>query len=97
MTSNIFNVLIYNYSTRKVEPYDVIDYFVTAYNRLEEKPEDFEKWVKNESLYQFWSRCQYELVVDSFPSSKQVKIDVHYQIMLNFDLICGVLKKELNI
>ena len=60
-----FNVIIYDQTHKKFVPYDVIPYFVQAYEELKEKKykkipetfEEFKKFVKDEGMYQFWSRC----------------------------------------
>ena len=77
-----FNVINYNFNARKFEPYDVIPYLVHAYNNRVEKhnelPEEeywkvpqtfdeFKEFVQKESQYQFWSRCEYEIILSPWP------------------------------
>lgn len=69
-----FNVLSFNFNKGKIEPYDVIPYFKRIWeamntpdkNNLINK-EKFKEWVIFEAKYQFWSRCQYEMVVGAWP------------------------------
>ena len=77
-----FNVINYNFNARKFEPYDVIPYLVHAYKeqikRHRDNPNDdywkvpetfdeFKIFVQRESQYQFWSRCEYEIVLGPWP------------------------------
>ena len=112
-----FNVIIYNINNKKFEPYNIIPYLVSRYNKKENKPktfDEFKEFVKNESLYQWWSRCEYEIILGPWPYTSSPserydkkgendveawkehwekhldeckKIDVHYQVMMNLDVI----------
>lgn len=77
-----FNVINYNFNSKKFEYYDVIPYLVNAYKELVKRHksnpdddywkipetfEEFKKFVKRESQYQFWSRCEYEIVLGPWP------------------------------
>lgn len=59
--------------------------------------EEFKKFVQQESLYQFWSRCQYEMICHGWPvQKKDHKLDVHEQIMMNIDTISEILYNEIH-
>ena len=77
-----FNVINYNFNARKFEPYDVIPYLVHAYKeqikrhrdnpnddywKIPETFDEFKIFVQRESQYQFWSRCEYEIVLGPWP------------------------------
>ena len=77
-----FNVINYNFNTKKFEAYDVIPYLVRAYKKQVEKNKEypnaeywkvpetfkqFKEFVHKESQYQFWSRCEYEIVLGPWP------------------------------
>ncbi|MBP5423889.1 MAG: hypothetical protein J6Y78_15755 [Paludibacteraceae bacterium] len=52
--------------------------------------EDIEKEIKSWAMYSFWSKCEYEIVLNSLFDSekhkfKEEKIDVYDQLMLNWD------------
>ena len=67
------------------------------YYKVPETLEDFKNFVKNESLYQFWSRCEYEMICHGWPVKKNThKLDVHEQIMMNIDVIAEILYKEMH-
>lgn len=99
-----FNVIIYDPNHKKFVPYNVIPYFVQAYEELKEKKykklpktfEEFKEFVKDESLYQFWSRCEYEIILKDWPcGQKEEKWDVYGQIMMNIDLITRLLMEDI--
>ena len=92
-----FNVLIYDFNSKKVKSYDIMPYLRRCYKEWADKPstfEEFKKFILEECRCQFWSRCEYELVVNSFPESKEIKIDIYQQIMMNIDLITKILMEE---
>ena len=55
------------------------------------KHKDIEKLkaeIKSWAMYCFWSKCEYEIILTSFPERKdfkQKKVDVYQQLMLNWD------------
>lgn len=56
--------------------------------------EEFKDFVKKESQYQFWSRCEYEIILVDWPCQKiEDKWDVHDQIMMNLDIVTEILMK----
>lgn len=75
-----FNVLIYK--NGKVEQYDVLPYFRDSwkekYNKEEKnkikaakynakRKELFKQWVRGRSCYMFWARCEWEMLLASWP------------------------------
>lgn len=94
-----FNVIFYDFNRKKFIPYNVIPYLVDCYNKAEDKPvtfEEFKKFVKDESMYQFWSRCEYEIILESWPISDiHEKTDIYQQIMMNIDIVTEVLMKSI--
>ena len=57
--------------------------------------DEFKEFVIKESQYQFWSRCEYEIILVDWPSQKtEEKWDVYNQIMMNLDLITETLMKN---
>ena len=116
----IFNVIIYNFNNKEFEPYNIIPYLASCYYKKEKKPktfDEFKKFVKAESQHQWWSRCEYEIVLSPWPyisspserydkkGEKDVeawkehwkkhldeckKVDIHYQVMMNLDVITAL-------
>lgn len=104
-----FHVLTWDFNRDKIEHYDVLPYLrdrleerieknkkdEDEYFKVPKSFDDFKKFVKDESLYQFWSRCEYEMIVHGWPVRiNDYKIDVHEQIMMNIDIIAGILFDE---
>ena len=58
--------------------------------------EEMKEYVRDESLYMFWSRCEWEMICHGWPARKNdYKIDVHEQIMMNLDTVTDILWKEI--
>ncbi len=93
-----FNVLVHDRNSRELESYDVIPYLMDCYIKKKDKPktfEEFREFIRKESMYQWWGRCQYEILVSDWPSEKRTdKIDVHYQVMMNLDIITEIVINE---
>ena len=95
---NNFYVIIYDPNSKSFLPYDVIPYLEKRYNEEKEKPktfEEFKSFIIKCSEYQWWSRCEYEIVLSDWPSKKtSEKISVHYQVLLNLDIIVRILMES---
>jgi hypothetical protein len=81
-----FNVLIFK--NGKVEHYDVLPYFRNSWKERYNKEEKekikaakyktkrmqlFKEWVIGRSMYMFWSRCEWEMLIGSWPyGSKRI-------------------------
>ena len=95
-----FYVIVYDFNRKTFIPYDVIPYLKKCYYEATSKPEtleEFKDFVKNQSMYQWWSRCEYEIILSDWPSQcQQKKIDVHYQVMANLDTVTKVLMESIN-
>lgn len=98
-----FNAIIYDINERSFKKYDVMPYLIRCYdeskkNRYEETPktfEQFKEFVKSKSMYQYWARCEYEVILSDWPpSGKEKKVDIHWQLMLNHDLVTRILMEN---
>lgn len=95
-----FNVVTYDFNRKRFERYDVIPYFVDAYENTKKSKrpktfEDFKKFVEGNSMYQFWARCEYEIILSNWPVQDKVeKVDVHWQVMNNIDLVAEIVMSE---
>ena len=93
-----FNVIIYDPNLREFVKYDIMPYLIRTYNEKKEKKEtlpetfdEFKNFVKSESQYQFWARCEYEILLIDWPCQKNhEKWDVYKQIMMNLDIVTKV-------
>ena len=100
MDKKSFHVLNWDFNTDSLEEYDVLPYFRNCYKNLtkSKRPSTVEEWkefVKNKGMYEFWSRCQYEIIVTGWPQQKnEAKVDVWRQINMNLDVIVKILMEE---
>lgn len=99
-----FYVINENVNAQKFETYDVMPYLIRCYDevkRKETKPttfDEFKEFVKSKSMYMYWSRCQYEVVLQSWPSGgHEKKIDVHWQLMMNIDVVTEILIRNVGV
>jgi hypothetical protein len=95
-----YNVIIFNVNSGKFEPYDVMTYFVRCYlsEKKNKQPvtfDEFKEFVKSKSMYMYWARCEYEIILSDWPNKrKHKKIDIHEQIMMNIDLVSRLLMEN---
>ena len=100
-TIKSFNVINFEINSGKFETYDVMPYLVDCYKKekKDKRPttfDEFKEFVKSKSMYMYWSRCEYEIILSDWPSNKHSKkIDVHWQIMNNIDLVTKVLMETI--
>lgn len=102
-----YRVITWDFSTDRVEHYDIMPYL---YRRLEEKRkkrqitlkdltlERLKEFIDSESRYQFWARCQYEVILSSWPpreNGRRHKMDVYEQIHMNLDNIAKLMYDDL--
>lgn len=91
------------FSNMGLQAYDVIPYFVDAFENTKkaQRPNirvypELKQFIISNSRSQFWSRCEYEVIISDWPSSSiKKKIDVHDQIMWNIDIITKILSQYL--
>lgn len=93
-----FYVINENINAKEFEKYDVMPYFINCYKEARKKKkqpktfDEFKEFVKSNSMYMYWSRCQYEIVLTDWPSqSRSKKIDIHWQLMMNWDVVTSIL------
>lgn len=105
-----FNVINYDCNSQKFEPYDVIPYLMREYQRLVERnkegnsyypvpktEEEFTEFVKREAQYQWWARCEYEILLVDWPCKQVVKKwDVYKQLMMNLETVVKIVMEEVN-
>lgn len=102
-----FYTIVYNVNSRRPEAYDVIPYILNEikeqrkrkYDKLIIKSnEDLKNAILRIAKYQFWARCEYEVIInewpyqESDPMKNSCKIDVYEQIKMNIDVIVDIFK-----
>ena len=86
-----WNVWIWNFNNDSLEHYDIVPMLLRELKSL--RKEDFpmdkksmNKELKSWSRYHFWSKCEYEMIVQDFhKKDNEEKVDVYDQLMLNWD------------
>lgn len=100
MVSNKFNVIMYDTNRKEFYWYDVIPYLVERYKseKKSSKPvtfDEFKKFVDRWALYQWWGRCEYEIILDSWPQTDiDRKVDVYWQLKNNIDIVTEIVMNE---
>lgn len=105
-----FNVINFNFNAKRFESYDVIPYLIRAYQERvvlhEQYPDEdtlkvpttfdeFKQFVKDRAQYQFWARCEYEIILVDWPcQNTEEKWDVYDQIMMNLDIVTQIVMEE---
>ena len=96
-----FKVIVDNVNTKKFEFYDVMPYFIRCYEDTKKvnRPktyEEFKSFIERWSMYMYWGRCQYELVLKPLVGhDNEQKADVHWQLMHNLELVTSILMLNL--
>ncbi len=89
-----FYVINHDFSSGKLEHYDIMPYLISQYKESKNKKlikKDVKDFIIAESMYKWWSRCEYEIIISDWPSQKtHHKIDIHYQVMMNLDTIVNI-------
>lgn len=100
-----FNVITYDVNQKAFVAYDVMPYFLNCYEEDKKKKralpktfEDFVRFVEGRSMYMYWGRCEWEIICCSWPcEDAKTKIDVHWQIKMNLEVITRILIENLGV
>lgn len=101
-----WNVYYYNINKNEIECLNIFDHWrfkedVQKLAKKRIKKEDFKEKLRKELFYYFCSKCEYEILLKAWigrKDSKEIKIDIYKQVMLNFDIFAEYVwknKKEL--
>lgn len=103
---NKYNVLVWNPTKDSHEWYDVLPYFqkeivgLVKRRRIRKKDITYDwlsDFVRKEAKYQFWARCEYEIIVSGWPvHNNHEKLDVYDQIAANFDTVTKLLYENIH-
>jgi len=90
----IWNVYVENFNRREIEIHNVFDHvgFLEDvrkdYKKCKNDFAAFEEKLKSNVMYYYWSKCEWEIILTSWPPRKdfkESKIDVYDQLRLNWD------------
>lgn len=97
-----FNVIVEDINKREFVYYDIMPYLMRCYDEVKKKRvqpksfDEFKKFVEGRSMYMYWGRCQYELVLKPLVGhDNEQKADVHWQLMHNLELVTSILMLNL--
>ena len=91
----VWNVWVLNFNERRIETHNVFDHggFLKdckkAAAKFAKDPDGFAEEVRRSLMYWYWSKCEWELILSSWPPSERVpeiKVDVYAQVMINKDV-----------
>lgn len=105
-----WNVYVENFNAKKIEVHNVFNHCglledlakdMKKVHVREDRPEE-KKWfferLKRNIQYYYWSKCEWEIILTSWPPDikdfKDMKVDVYDQIMLNWDIFCEYVWKN---
>lgn len=89
-----WNVYYENFNTRRIETHNVFNHYrfwedcIKNVKKNKDNKEAFEKQLKQDLQYYYWSKSEWEIILSAWPSRKdfdEEKIDVFDQIYLNWD------------
>lgn len=91
-----FMVVIGSFNQDKYEAINIFDYEILknelnkiAKLRTNKRPtfDEFSERIRKVVMYQFWSRCEYEIIISSWVGRHwENKVDVYDQVRLNWDI-----------
>lgn len=89
-----FFVINYNINKKVFEPYDIMPHLIETYKKEKNKSKEYnsiKEFIISEARYMWWSRCEYEIILADWPSTKySEKWDVYDQIEMNIDVITSL-------
>ena len=88
-----WNVYVEDVNRREIKKYNVFAHrgFLSDCKKSAQKNKDkadFADEVKRSLTYYYWSKCEWEIILSSWPPAhnfREKKIDVYDQIMMNWD------------
>ena len=92
----VWNVYIEEWNKKEIRIFNVFNHYTffescKAEFRKYAKHKDIEKLekeIKGWAMYCFWAKCEYEIILTSWPEKKdfkEKKIDIYDQLCLNWD------------
>ena len=95
-------VYYHNINSQRIETYNIFDHrtfnkYVNQHLEECQTKEEFDNALESELRYYFWCKAEWEIIVSPWcgdRDTKEVKIDVYDQVMLNFDLFVDYVWKN---
>ena len=92
-----WNVYTSNINHSDIEKHNVFDHYRLLedckknYRKNKNDREAFLERLRRDLMYYYWSKCEWEIVIDHWPHRdwhRGDKVDVYDQVMLNWDRFC---------
>lgn len=86
-----WNVFYYNFNTDRIEPYNVLsnqEDFIKQMKAKSASKEELAKELRSEMMYRYWSKAEWEVLISPWcgrPDAKEMKVDIFWQLELNWD------------
>lgn len=93
-----WRVYVDDFNRKRIEEYDIFEHHGfaedvrKAYRKHHTDFDAFSEKVRGSLFYYYRSKCEWEVIVSSWPQSDCVperKVDVYEQVMLNWDVFIG--------
>lgn len=87
-------VYVGDFNSRRIEPKNIFEHWgfykecQRSLKKHGESKEDFLEDVRGWLMYYFWSKCEWEIILNHWPphdDKEAIKIDVYDQVKLNWD------------
>ena len=103
----VWNVFVDSFNEKHIKVHNISDHAsflqdcAKAAKKYKDDREGFEDAIKKELMYYYWSKCEWEIILTSWPVRKNfqdAKVDVYSQVCLNWDVFIdyvGENRKEL--
>lgn len=95
-----WNVIYGNFNSKEIERFNIFDhhsfkdYCAKAAKKYQNSKDEFAEAVRKELMYYFWSKCEWEVVIQHWPQSDRLhdrKIDVYEQVRMNWEVFINYL------
>lgn len=84
-----WNVVWHSFNKKQIEKFNVFrhrGFFESVVKLTKEKDYDtFQNKLRREAMYYFWSKFEYEILITDMMGDGETKIDIYYQLELNWD------------
>lgn len=90
-----WNVYVEDVNRSEIKVYNIFEHSrflkdcAAIVSEVGENREEFNKRLRSELMYYFWAKCEWEIILDGWPTSKKfkpLKVSVYDQVYLNWDV-----------
>lgn len=95
-----WNVYIGDINSRQIKVFNIFNHrgfyndCITAKKKFRDNKEEFGEGVRNSLIYYYWSKCEWEVIIDHWPQCERFeckKVDVYSQVMNNWGIFIDYL------